>query len=751
MGRFYKTAQPEFIDNFIYQPPWQLMNQVMATKQQGYDNAMQSTELIRNMLDIKHLGFEDDRVKELKEYYNGKIDELATQLAKNPDEYNKIMPVVKNLARELDTDRKEGNISKIEGRYNAWGQWQKENEDLLKGNEKEGIKADPDLYNRLASHWYGDIQKRATPDITAGFAGTKGIGRPDINSKDMREALKEFKANATETSNGMYKINNKWLTEQEVQNAVYDMYMANPNATSYVKQMQMLKDPGFYDEATGKGRDLFQFVDNSGKPLTREQAIQLQDEYNNLSKEQKEKTPFPFSRQLNSEHGYASGIRGWGNILGFKEQKLEEDKFGLDKMQHQYKTAEINLGKSWDSKIQGQKDRAAMSRLIQGKNMDMNKMIVEYGLKDKASQKKFENDLQLIIAENGADSPEGQNAAKMLNGIYAKETMGYIGNPDASYDKDFETVMSNREKSNVPNDGKTYFSAKPGTAAYQENYRLQEATKYAKGKLGNSKEAKEYLDWLGDRRPNEELAKQFLEYKGVYQKPSYSQSIFGNAVDNARWTPGFMKSEQAKKWDKIYEIGEKYEKNVKEWYSNEGKKGIQVQVNPLSYEGKQILLNELNNNANNYFTTDKDGNSHNYSSGFGKVGIKDVVGVTGGNNQSNIGFQVLDNNGETRWVFPNATNNNVKQLSRNLGLLSVSDKNSAFAVEAMNQEVNRINEQLSKGVDVGGYKSNVIDVPGGRVVIKSRPDGKIDIYDKDGNTKIDTYSSTNQFVEYLYK
>ena len=68
MGRFYRTAQPEFIDNFIYQPPWELINQVMSTKQQGYENAMQTTELVRNMADIKHLGFEDDRAKEIKNY-----------------------------------------------------------------------------------------------------------------------------------------------------------------------------------------------------------------------------------------------------------------------------------------------------------------------------------------------------------------------------------------------------------------------------------------------------------------------------------------------------------------------------------------------------------------------------------------------------------------------------------------------------------------------------------------------------------
>lgn len=329
MGRFYKTAQPDFIDNFIYQPPWQLMNQVMATKQQDYNNAMQSTDLIRNMLDIKHLSFEDNRAKELKEYYNGKIDELTTQLAKNPNEYNKVMPVIKNLARELDTDRKEGNISKIEGRYNWLQQKQKDNAEVLK--------ADPEAYNRMLNYEYSDLVKRATNDITASGGSEKYVSKPDMNSKELRDLFEKFKADKWEqmSKDGRWITSTKEAKEQEIQDAFWNEYSSNPLVKEYTRQGTLTKAAGFYDENTGKPIDLFQFVDNTGKIISRDEAIKLQENWDR-------KSPFPFSKQLNSNHGFAGGIKGYGDIFGFKEIENRETKYGLNTQKHQYKIDEIN-------------------------------------------------------------------------------------------------------------------------------------------------------------------------------------------------------------------------------------------------------------------------------------------------------------------------------------------------------------------------------------------------------------------------
>lgn len=693
MGRFYQTAQPQFVEDIMFQPPWQLAAKALETKQKGYDNALESTELVRNLLDVEHLNFDKDKVKEIKNKYNTKVDDIVDQISKDPNNYNKMLPAIKKLSREIGSDRQEGDISSITRRATDWKKWMEDNKDLSK--------TDTDTYNKLADHWYKDISSRSQEDINATFSGKKGIARPDINSKEMLNVLKEFKENATEVSNGRYKINNKWLTEDEVAQAAYDIYMSNPNIQGYLNQQgNILKDPGFYDESTGKLKNIFEVVD--GK------------------------------RVLNPTHSLSSGFRGIGNVFGFREQSIEEDKYGVQAQ-----------GNANARALQAQRDAEAMKRLMYTKGADKQKLIDTYALKTQ-----FERDkLKMQLEEEGENGD--QAAQEALKHIYSKETLGIIKNPDYNYEDDFNKIKNNREASTVPNDGGTYFSTVPGTSAYQENYRLKKATNFAKSKLGNNKEVKEYLEFLGENRPTEETAKQFLRSKGVYQRPSFETSIAGKFADESRsklLNP--LKSDAAKKWDKIYEIGEKYEDHIKDWYEEESRKQVQVSVNPIDEKGNEILLGELNTESgrNNYYTTDEKGNPTGE-----KLDIKQVLGVTGGNNQSNIGFQVLTFDDEIKWMFPSVDNKNIQELSRNLSLMAVKDKNSAFAKETMNQEVNRITTEINKGIDVGGTKSNIVSVLGSNIVVKTTPDGKIEVYDENGNEKAGTWSSVSQLVEYLYK
>ena len=45
MAIFFQTAPTQFVEDFIYQPPWQLIQQATAKKQQEYDNMLTQTKL----------------------------------------------------------------------------------------------------------------------------------------------------------------------------------------------------------------------------------------------------------------------------------------------------------------------------------------------------------------------------------------------------------------------------------------------------------------------------------------------------------------------------------------------------------------------------------------------------------------------------------------------------------------------------------------------------------------------------------
>ena len=59
MGRFFQTTPTQFTQDFIYQPPWELMQQAAAKKQQQYDNAIATSKLF-NDIPIQHLQCVDD-------------------------------------------------------------------------------------------------------------------------------------------------------------------------------------------------------------------------------------------------------------------------------------------------------------------------------------------------------------------------------------------------------------------------------------------------------------------------------------------------------------------------------------------------------------------------------------------------------------------------------------------------------------------------------------------------------------------
>ena len=76
MGRFFQTAPTQFVEDYIYQPPWELMDKVAAIKQAEYDSVAQKTDLLNNaLLQIKHLNGETDvaNVKEIQRYYDRSI------------------------------------------------------------------------------------------------------------------------------------------------------------------------------------------------------------------------------------------------------------------------------------------------------------------------------------------------------------------------------------------------------------------------------------------------------------------------------------------------------------------------------------------------------------------------------------------------------------------------------------------------------------------------------------------------------
>jgi hypothetical protein len=666
MGRFYQTARPTFVDGNIYAPPIELMQNVFAVNEQRTDDLVAQTELLDGLVDsIQHLNFdaENERVKALQSKYREAVDNITTGIYDNPLEYQKHLPTIKKLQRDMVTDKQSGEWYHIEQRYNDYQNWLKDNEKLREEN--------PTLFNQLNNHWYNDVVNRGTPDAQARFAGQKIIDKPDL-IMGYREHFENIKASASETSDGRYKIGNEWLSEDEVANIAWNTLMSDKNYQGYVNQMgNILGLQGYVDE-NGNPMNAFNLVNGDG------QVISF-DEYQKLPQEEKQKV----KRQLNSGNAFFPDLASVAQTYNFSKQSIDEDEYG--KMAHRQQE-------------------------------DINKLLLNYKLQGERDKENYKNELILKVADGDED------ALKMLNQITAKETIGVVGNPNATLDGDYDLIENNREKSNVSNDGGIYFSALPGTTEYAAQQRRKNATNYATGKFGDGSitlnggktiKKQDYFDWLGDRKHTEETAKEFLQKKGVYQSASFQNSKFDNWMNNARWSPSWLKDDAAEDWDKIYELGNKYEDYRQEWYDDYSTSSQQLSFQPITNaEINRNMLTEIQNNPENFYLTDINGDiPKKFRSKLESITPDNQLYVTAANAHNEMGMKV-DIDGEDYYIFPNNGNNAVSNLMTNLSMMGV-DPNSQYFQEMTDRVSTNILHDLSRtGKNSKGTKSIVTKLNG---------------------------------------
>ena len=223
MGRFFQTAPTQFIDNYIYQPPWELMQQAASQKQKIYDAAIASTKLFDN-IPIEHLQGEDDvyNVQEKQRYYAENAANIAKAIQNDPSKAQQYLGNIESLQRELQKDFTTGDISKIQGSAQAYKKWQEDNKKL---KEDEASR-----YTAAERAYLGEYLNAGGNSLSQGFRGeqvTKGIDYDAI-----RKSLGELKANKikstrqtpggglymVETENGLEEMSeermNGWMLSQ---------------------------------------------------------------------------------------------------------------------------------------------------------------------------------------------------------------------------------------------------------------------------------------------------------------------------------------------------------------------------------------------------------------------------------------------------------------------------------------------------------------------------------------------------------
>lgn len=112
MARFFQTAPTQFVEDFIYQSPWELIQQNNLLEAKNYETLKNNINLI-GTLDIKNWQEADGELAKAKqEEYRNIADDIA-QLYTRDSNSKEAQQKLENVSKKLFQDFKYGDISKI--------------------------------------------------------------------------------------------------------------------------------------------------------------------------------------------------------------------------------------------------------------------------------------------------------------------------------------------------------------------------------------------------------------------------------------------------------------------------------------------------------------------------------------------------------------------------------------------------------------------------------------------------------------
>ena len=252
MGRYFQTASPNFKNDYLYTPPWEMMKVVADKEEAEINNIIQQSELFKNaLLNIQHLNGPDDieNVKNSQNYWNTKIDNLTGELMSNKGRHRELAGIMKNLGKELQEDFTTGQIAAIQSSPQALAAW--ENLDAT----KELKKKDPQRYLAFKNKFMQDYLANGGNSLNGG--GWKGRDvTQDVDWNKIWQEVKDVKARgwaqagASPDGRG-YIWKNKSTGESVTEDRLNEIILAQvmtPQNLASLRDSQMLGLGTYFDK-----------------------------------------------------------------------------------------------------------------------------------------------------------------------------------------------------------------------------------------------------------------------------------------------------------------------------------------------------------------------------------------------------------------------------------------------------------------------------------------------------------------------
>ena len=251
MSRFNIIEKPEYVSDFLYKPPWELIEKVAQKKQEDFSATMKSMDMLEGSLSVGYIPdpVEKNRLETIQKYYQDKIDSFNENLLSNPNDYKKYLPDMIRLGKDINQDLKTGELSNIQGSYNAYQSW------LQSDSVKKAQTDEPGYFESAKNKFLNDWRANPNRSQDALFSGQQLYSGKDFTA-GLEKIIKELQPDLQKE--GLVDTSGNWVTtttkEQKqlainrINNLVMGKMRSDPNLKDYIMQRHSLGYNGYLDE-----------------------------------------------------------------------------------------------------------------------------------------------------------------------------------------------------------------------------------------------------------------------------------------------------------------------------------------------------------------------------------------------------------------------------------------------------------------------------------------------------------------------
>lgn len=289
MARFYRTASAAPMD-YMYQMNIPLMQQALQSNEAGVNQQLlQSERLAEVAAKFNYLNPDAQRAREITEGYSSRVDSLAKAIQSDPMSWRKQKSNIRALARDLESNYRTGEISKIASNYAKY----KELDDYISKREEAG-KITPYEGSAFRAKALESLGEGTGFNPETGTYNTINTVKPmdTINVRDrLQKYVDNLKANEGlewDTQVGQYfkktTKGREYIDPERIISAATTGLMGDTELLQYLKQRSDFGLMNGVFDKNGKFIMPYEYVPNPPSDIDKAQIAELQGKINQMVK-----------------------------------------------------------------------------------------------------------------------------------------------------------------------------------------------------------------------------------------------------------------------------------------------------------------------------------------------------------------------------------------------------------------------------------------------------------------------------------